>query len=71
MDSKQYSFVLVFANGSNPYYHFPCDYHNHTNAIRKWKRHWNLEVLERNGTMTFYRATEKQPITPQVNLFRF
>lgn len=67
---KTYAFHITFANGSNPYYHFPCDYKSHIAAIRKWKRHWNLEVVSRFDGLTNFRATEKQPITPQVDLFR-
>ena len=70
MDSKRYSFVLVFANGSNQYYHFPCEYRRHVNALRQWKRHYTLDAFRRDGTTTYYQATEKQPVTPQVDLFR-
>lgn len=67
---KTYAFHIDFANGSNPYYHFPCDHKSHVAAIRKWKLHWNLEVLQRLDGITYYLATEKRPATPQVDLFK-
>ena len=69
MDSQRYSFVLIFANGSNPYYHLPCEHRQHRNELKKWKRHWTLTKIGCDGTTTFYQAIEKRPVTPQVDRF--
>ena len=65
-----YSFHIEFTNGSNPFYSFPCNFQQHTAQLRKWKLHYNLETLARVGNTTYYKATEKRPPAPQVDLFR-
>lgn len=66
-----YSFHIEFTNGSNPFFSFPCEYKKHIAQLRRWKARYKLDVLARIGNTTYYRATEKQPATPQVDLFRF
>ena len=56
----QYSFHIEFADGSNPYYHFPCEYGKHYRELRKWKRKYRLERLNATeytpGTKTVWYA---------------
>ena len=40
-----YSFHIQFYDGSNPYYHFPCDYGKHYRAMRKWAKNYKLQKL--------------------------
>ena len=64
-----YSFHIQFADGSNPYYHFPCNYAKHAYAIRKWRRLYDLAVVsKRRGHVDFYATSRIK--TPQVDLFR-
>ena len=63
-----YSFHIEFSDHSNPYYHFPCNYRKHLNAIKKWKRNYNLTVLARSENMIYFYAVPKIP-TPQLQLF--
>lgn len=40
-----YSFHITFADGSNPYYHFPCEYGDHYRALCAWKKNYKLQKL--------------------------
>ena len=55
-----YSFHIDFADGSNPYYHFPCSKEEHRKALRKWRRNWKLTLVSVVDKIFFYRAEEKR-----------
>ena len=40
-----YAFHIQFSDGSNPYYHFPCEQREHCRALRAWKKSYNLTKL--------------------------
>lgn len=65
---KQYSFHIEFVGHSNPFYHFPCDRKTYKAALAQWRRLYNLELISKSGTLTFYRATPKTPPAPQTFL---
>lgn len=57
-----YSFHITFADGSNPYYHFPCEYSKHYRALRKWRKSYFLAQTARfkvkgGGYTVFFTAT--------------
>ena len=52
-----YSFHIQFADGSNPYYHFPCEYGKHYRALRAWAKTFNLHRIKKDemyGIKTAY-----------------
>lgn len=67
--NRLYSFHIQFTDGSNPYYHFPCNYSKHAYAIRKWRRMYDMKVLNRTPDHVNFLATYRVN-TPQINLFR-
>lgn len=42
----KYSFHITFADGSNPYYHFPCEYGKHYRALQRWANTYKLEKVK-------------------------
>ena len=58
-----YSFHITFADGSNPYYHFPCEYSKHYRALRKWANTYKLQkgkTVETDDCKTaYYTAYER------------
>ena len=50
-----YSFHIQFADGSNPYYHFPAEYSKHYQALRKWAKQYKLQKLN----VTEYSCNDK------------
>lgn len=58
-----YSFHITFADGSNPYYHFPCAYGKHYRALQRWANTYKLEkvkTVETNGNrLLFFIAKER------------
>ena len=58
-DGITYSFHIDFADGSNPYYHFPCSKEEHRKAIRKWRRNWKLTLIGKVDTLYFFNAQER------------
>lgn len=69
---KTYSFHLEFTNGSNPYYHFPCDKRHHNAALKKWRKNYELKEIStydsKEHVQSFFQAV---PIirTPQLSVF--
>ena len=59
-----YSYHIQFADGSNPYYHFPTTYKRHYDSVSKWKRLFALTEVGRErhkggGFTIFYTAKER------------
>ena len=46
----KYSFHITFADGSNPYYNFPCEYGKHYRALRKWANAYKLKKVKTADT---------------------
>lgn len=59
-----YSFHIQFADGSNPYYHFPAEYGNHYQALRKWAKNYKLEKIKKTDNYgiktTYFMAYPKE-----------
>lgn len=59
----KYSFHITFADGSNPYYHFPCEYSKHYRALRKWANTYKLQkektVKTDDCKTAYYTAYER------------
>lgn len=66
---KSYSFHITFADGSNPYYHFPCDLKHHNAALRKWRKMYTLrETCRQDGIIYYYAIRDAVP-TPQLSVY--
>ena len=60
-----YSFHIQFADGSNPYYHFPAEYGKHYQALQAWKRRYFLQQdmrfkVKGGGYTVYFTAIERQ-----------
>lgn len=53
------SFHIEFEDGSNPYYHFPCDSKTHRQELRKWRKNYTLTLIGKIGDLELYRAQKK------------
>ena len=57
---KMMSFHITFKDGSNPYFHFPCSLKEHQKALNKWKKNFDLTLIETKHDIEFYEAEEKE-----------
>lgn len=59
MQGHEHSFHLTFADGSNPYYHFPCSLQKHRRELRRWRMNYDLELVSKSGNLEFYTAKRR------------
>ena len=69
MTGVKYSFHLTFADGSNPYYHFPAPRAEHEAALQEWQGRFELQLDKVTETTSetvteWYTATERSKGTP-------
>jgi len=53
------SFHIEFDDGSNPYYHFPCEDEQHIKELRRWMVHFDLILVKIEKGIEYYRARRK------------
>lgn len=56
MDFMKWSFHIEFEDGSNPYYHFACERELHEKDLNRWRKSYDLELVNTIGQMEFYKA---------------
>jgi len=62
----KWSFHLSFADGSNPYIHFPCSHDEHEKALDEWRKRYDLEFVKLSNFCEFFVATLKPEIANPV-----